>query len=105
MLVQKDEDLEKLLARGRTWTSEDVEFHEMEPNECHRNAALLGQATRMKIVTGYALAPDGLWRMHSWALNPYNKNVIETCPVDFVKYFGVVLNKKEARRFIHENIF
>lgn len=43
-----------------------------EPCQCHCNSANLWDANRGRcfIATGYALSEDGLWRSHSWVVQP-----------------------------------
>lgn len=75
-----------------------------EPNGCHSNAAGLWSSDlrRYKLVTGYALANDGLWRQHSWVID--SKYLYETT-VKAKKYFGVELDDEEALRFWWDNYF
>jgi hypothetical protein len=61
----------------------------------HRNPA----GTR--IVTGYALSSDGLWRQHSWAMAG-DGGVVETTE-ERLLYFGYELTAAEAEIFIELN--
>jgi hypothetical protein len=42
------------------------------PNQCHANAALRWAHSRgqCRIATGFALGGDGVWREHSWVVQP-----------------------------------
>jgi hypothetical protein len=75
--------------------------HDLATNQCHANAAQLfleGHADA--IATGYALAPDGLWRQHSVG---YAQAVEETTVV-FERYFMVVLSNQESWQFASSEI-
>jgi hypothetical protein len=63
----------------------------MEYEKPHQNVAELWiQSLEMKnICTGFALAPDGYWKRHSW-LTSVSGQLVETTIVK-EKYFGVVL--------------
>lgn len=67
-------------------------------SECHANSALLWQKNkeRFRLVTGYALSDDGLWRRHSWVSN---KNTIIETTEERTLYFGAVLNDEQANAF------
>src|SRR5271166_4516350 len=70
------------LAELGTVTEGTVTHKDMEPNNCHLNAAKLWKERKkgsglIGIGTGYALSDDGLWRGHSWALTTKG-GIIET---------------------------
>ena len=93
-------DLDKLLSRGRLFENKVI-LHEMQPNNCHANIARLWDRNkRIKIVTGWALSDDGLWRQHSWGLKI--PRLIETTEKR-IKYFGVILNEMESITFHYNN--
>ena len=49
-----------------------------------------------RLVTGYALSDDGLWRQHSWVMDD---QVIYETTVKRTQYYGFVLDPAEAVRF------
>lgn len=100
----KEPDLYKILARGQLWYGNRIDFVEGLPCECHRNVSYLWVENKafLLIATGYALSDDGMWRQHSWAINPITKKVIETTK-DRLLYFGYVLDLEESERFFYEN--
>jgi hypothetical protein len=60
---------------------------------------------RFRIVTGYALSDDGLWRQHSWLHDTAGfrrRHTIETTERR-IRYFGVWLDEDEARAFVVGN--
>ena len=73
-----------------------------EPSRCHGNASHLWLKNKdFKIVEGWALSEDSCWRQHTWGI--LNDKTIETT-VKRTKYFGVVLEDKEAYRFAESNL-
>ena len=46
------------------------------------------------------LSEDGLWRQHSWVVQPMTRTVkVWETTVERVAYFGVVLNDEECQEF------
>jgi hypothetical protein len=95
-----EEDLEPLLARGRTRRPHTITHVQGEPSGCHANAAALYQPHRHRIVTGWALSRDGLWRQHSWC--EQNSKLIETTLPRAI-YYGYQLNERESAAFCLNN--
>ena len=95
--------LDELLQRGSESSEADSETYILVQSMCHANSALLWRLLGggVKIVTGYALSDDGLWRQHSWANR--DGHVIETTETR-VRYFGFELSQAEAERFAWENL-
>lgn len=59
---------------------------------------------RCSIATGYALSEDGLWRSHSWVIQPMKRTVrVWETTVKRVAYFGVVLTDEECEQFWYDN--
>lgn len=59
---------------------------------------------RCFIATGYALSEDGLWRCHSWVVQPMARTVrVWETTVKRVAYFGVVLTSEECEDFVENN--
>lgn len=93
-------DLTILLARGYA-TAGPARRVPMQASQCHRNASLLfrrkKEATR--IVTGYALSEDGLWRQHSWVwVRNGHPPLLETTEPRAL-YYGVILTCAESEQF------
>lgn len=103
VVLLPDPDLKKILKRGRMFKPSKIQMLNMASSRCHSNVSEIwsGDGTKkMKIVTGWALSDDGLWRQHSWLLR--GKTLLETTvPRD--KYFGFVLTEKEAEKFFFDN--
>ena len=101
-----EEDYYKIMSRGQFFYGDHARMKKGEPSQCHRNSALLWNANRGKcqICTGYALSDDGLWRQHSWVVQPLSLSwrVWETTEKR-VAYFGVVFNDEECERFFALN--
>ena len=93
----------KLVARTGELMSEKVSHQFMEARSCHFNAAKLYSEDphAFKVVTGYALLDDGVWRQHSWGLS--NERIVETTFVQ-EKYYGILLDPVEAIKFVFCNM-
>lgn len=96
-----EEDLAKILERGRTFAGASARKQEGIPSRCHENVAHLWQEGENQICTGYALSADGLWRQHSWLLEQ-DGTVVETTELREL-YFGYVLTDDEAGEFFYDN--
>lgn len=95
-----EEDLDAILTRGRRFPGRSRSILGT-PSQCHENTALLYEKfPDGKIVTGYALTRDGMWRQHSWLW--LDNCVIETT-VKRISYFGFILNKAESEMFFRRN--
>lgn len=103
VVLHFEEDLQKILSRGRFYRGYNSRTMKGDPCGCHRNAANLWSVNRRKlsIVTGYALSVDGGWRQHSWCVDEDHK-VIETT-TKRVLYFGFPLTPAEAAIFLYNN--
>lgn len=93
-----EEDLAWRVAReGRLWGATG-EMVEGSPNLCHSNvAAACEQDAGIAHAYGWALSPDGMWRVHSWGVRP-DGTTVETTE-EREAYFGVVLTDDERARF------
>ena len=91
-----EEDLDKILERGKTFNDKKITMKKGYPSECHVNVGLLHEATGCNVTTGWALSDDGLWRQHTWCTN---KEIYETTEKR-EKYYGFVLDKGETEEFI-----
>jgi hypothetical protein len=99
--LQKEPDLETILSRGIV-TEGKVVLKKMAMSRCHSNVAALWSKyePKVKIVTGWGLSADGIWRQHTWALR--GKTILETTEPR-TKYFGVILTPEEADQFWEDN--
>jgi hypothetical protein len=101
-----ESDLDTLLSRGCEWEVSSRLIRGM-PSSCHQNVALLHlrNPQRFRIVTGYALSDDGLWRQHSWVhdSSPFRRrHTIETTERR-IRYVGVGLEGDDAMAFVASN--
>ena len=99
-VTQREPHLDELLERGQVFYGKGSKRCPGEASQCHTNVAALWVHDRkqIRIVTGYALSKDGLWRQHSWALDGRDNKVIETT-IPRLLYYGVVLSDGEAEEF------
>lgn len=101
-----EEDYFAIMKRGQFFYGNHARLKEGMPSQCHYNSALLWAANkgRCQICTGYALSEDGIWRQHSWVVQPLTRSwrIWETT-VKRVAYFGVVFDDAECERFYASN--
>jgi len=99
-----EEDLDKILSRAQYFNGRGSKLMIGEPSHCHGNAACLwnNNRDRAKIMTGWALSDDNIWRQHSWLYNIFSKKIIETTKRRKA-YFGFMLNKAESEEFYDNN--
>ena len=100
-----EEDMEKLLSRGKSWPVSNIRLMKGAPISCHSNAANLYEQNpkTSSIVTGWALGPnDEIWRQHTWLWFKPRKQLIETTSKRKA-YFGFELNQSEAMEFCENN--
>ncbi len=102
----KEEDLEKILARGYARSGRGIGMRTGGRSACHRNAALLWDANRDRavIVVGWALSEDGLWRQHSWVKDTVQDRLYETTEKRKL-YFGFDLTPEESETFYFNNAY
>ncbi len=79
----------------------------MEICGCHSNSAYLYHKNpkKYKIVTGYGLSEDFVWRCHSWLVEPLKNGqfkVVETT-LPRIAYYGYILTDEEALEFVLDN--
>ncbi len=100
-----EEDMSRLLRRGRFWPARGAILMPGTPNMCHANSAACWEANpgRLSLCTGYALSGDGGWRQHSWCITTDGRAVVETT-VRRVRYFGFRMSPAEAREFLDMNL-
>lgn len=107
-----EEDLEKILKRGFIQHGKHINFMPGETSRCHANVADLWRQNggRLKIVTGYAMSDDDLWRQHSWLIDMEDRvpgghnlfRIVETTTPREL-YYGFVLWQEEAEEFEYNN--
>jgi len=105
-----EEDLEKLLSRGTVCKGTKSRMKKGKPCRCHQNSAALWRENkdRIRIVTGWALSRDGIWRQHSWAVDllvnwdSSGYQIIETTERRLV-YYGFVMDSDECHEFDIKN--
>lgn len=99
-----DNDIEKIIERGRPFEIKGRKMMMGEPSQCHSNTAGLYDSNKDKvnIVTGYALAEDGDWRQHSWGVMKEKGKIVETTN-KYLAYFGFILTDDESEEFVYDN--
>lgn len=97
-----EEDLDKVLSRGKVFSPKKVRLKKMRPCRCHGNAGVFWKNysdvngfDNIKIVCGWCLSDDGIWRQHSFLYQPIDNVIIETT-VKRVVYFGFALDLDES---------
>lgn len=101
----KVEAAPKILKRGRFFYGSSY-MRKGQDCQCHYNSARLWYKNKDRcfIATGYALSEDGLWRCHSWVVQPMARTVrVWETTVKRVAYFGVVLTSEECEDFVENN--
>ena len=100
------EDVTPLLERGQIWIPEphEIDYLEGEPTRCHDNVCEFwrDEPDRYVLATGYGLSDDGLWRPHSWLVEPQNDGpprIVETT-VGRLAYFGYVMDLPQSIDFV-----
>jgi len=102
ILPMYDPDMGKILARGELIYGRPL-LRRCEPSRCHSNAAhLWDEHSVLKLMTGYGLSRDGIWREHSWCWWPRKKKVVETTEKR-IAYYGFRLSEPEAEVFLDDN--
>lgn len=102
--MEEGNEVKKFLERG-VFLGKTNKMMKGEPSQCHSNSANLYEVNKeefnVKIMTGYALSDDKIWRQHSWILKD-DKKIIETTEKR-IAYFGYVLNEEESDIFCEDN--
>ena len=102
-----EEDLDKIMRRGRLLCGKSPKIMRGLPSRCHANVSRLYETRpgAFLLSTGYALSTDGMWRQHSWGfcLERRTAQLVETT-VSRIAYFGYVMSDAEARNFVDENL-
>lgn len=97
-----DLDMGKIVAWGELIYGRPL-LRRCEPSQCHSNAAhLWDEHSVLKLMTGYGLSRDGIWRGHSWCWWPRKKKVVETTEKR-IAYYGFRLSEPEAEVFLDDN--
>lgn len=105
VVLTYEEDLSKILSRGKTFNGRTAVMFEGNKSDCHHNSCVLWNVakSRMIVYTGWALSYDGLWRQHSWVFDKSKNHIVETTE-DRAKYFGFPLTNTESEDFYNENM-
>lgn len=107
LIPGSEEDLEKILVRGQLW-GPTGKMLKGETSQCHSNSVKAWEANQDKlyVATGYAMSADGLWRQHTWCINPKPRSiqVVETTEKRSL-YFGFVMTLEETIEFGYNNTF
>lgn len=104
-MTEFDKDAPKILKRGRFFYGSSY-MRKGQDCQCHYNSARLWYKNKDQcfIATGYALSEDGLWRCHSWVVQPMARTVrVWETTVKRVANFGVVLTSEECEDFVENN--
>jgi hypothetical protein len=99
-------DVPQVLGRGESWQGGDASVETGTGNNCHANVAQLCSSGRGSIVSGWALADDGLWREHSWLIvSPVGSehSLLETTQ-PWLLYHGYQLDARETVWFIQSEL-
>jgi len=103
-----EEDHHKLLARGRRWSTENMQLSPERHAQPHRGSAehYRQQPHQLQLITGYGLLAqaDGLlvWAQHAWLWDTKGAELIETT-TPRAAYWGFALSHLEAQNFCWEN--
>jgi hypothetical protein len=97
------EMLELLNERAEMEQPRSVRVQAMEAGQGRRNALMCWARSlgTEKMISGYALSVDGVWRQHSWARD--ERGIIETTEVR-VAYFGAERSFEECARMLADEI-
>jgi hypothetical protein len=88
-----EEDMDLILKEGRTWTPRQsrIFLKKGASIRCHSNSLFLKEANpHLLACTGWALSKDGIWRQHSWCIDPQDWRVVETTQKRLA-YHGFIL--------------
>jgi hypothetical protein len=96
-------DVWRMLARGVAADGGPAGFRRMAACRCYQNALALWLKGRGRVVDGWALSEDGLWRAHGWLVTPKGR-ILETT-VRRLAYFGYELTDAEAEALARDNSF
>lgn len=101
-----EEDLDQLLSEGRPWPVEGVELRDGGSALFRAAAAALWESLSdadresARLVTGWALSRDRLWRQHCWVAR--DGRVLEPM-AERLAYYGIALTPERAQEFCWTN--
>lgn len=101
-----EEDFDAIMQRGQLFYGKGSRMRRGLPSQCHYNSSLLWKANvgHCQIATGYALSEDGIWRQHSWVVQPLTvKYRVWETTTPRVAYFGFVMTDEECQDFFDWN--
>jgi len=109
-----ESDLDAIITRGYIQAGWSLRMMRGRACQCHANSAELydNNRPRLKLVTGYAMSDDGIWRQHTWLVDTQHVvhrrrkqfRIIETT-TPRRRYFGFQLNDDEAEDFVSANFW
>ncbi len=105
IMFSGDPDTDDILARGEVWKGRGVSIIRGNKSQCHSNAGYLFELfpDTTRIMTGYALSKDGLWRQHSWLIDIEPPEYITETTEPRELYYGFRMTKRESEKFAREN--
>lgn len=96
-------EIKQILTRGEVFEGEAKRRVGGRSSDCHANCCkFFTKNIQNTIVTGYALSDDGIWRQHSWLINPSGQLIETTLPR--LLYFGYKMTPEEAVFFASSNL-
>ncbi len=101
-----EEDMGLILRRGRTWTPQqaDIILTKGKGSRCHQNTLFLKESNpHLMACAGWSLSRDGIWRQHSWCVEPGDWRIIETT-AKRLAYHGAALSEESFKERLLEAI-
>lgn len=103
-----EEDIQNILSRAEACKGSKSRKKKGLPCRCHQNAAWMWKdhPKTCRVATGWALSRDGIWRQHSWIVEPLvnwdlsGYQIIETTERRMV-YYGFMLTEEECQKFYY----
>ncbi len=107
IIFSGDPDTDDILARGELINGRGASFIQGNPSQCHSNVGYLFEQfpDTTRVMTGYALSKDGIWRQHSWLIDiePPGREYITETTESRELYYGFRMTKRESEKFAEEN--
>jgi hypothetical protein len=102
LLFQPNPYVGQILEQGRGFSGQGARMDRGHPSSCHWNVTLRHARSmgEVRILTGYALSEDGVWRQHSWGLEG---DLVFESTDDRVLYYGYELTPEQSFEFVLSN--